>query len=91
MLPSSRSGSPAPTTFSSSSTTRGSTRLIEPYALRCSKAGNLLVYAIKAQTGEVRAYRVDRIEGVRITNTAFRPRYAVELSVALPVSTGLRR
>jgi hypothetical protein len=68
---------------------QGSTRLIEPYALRRSKAGNLLVYAIKAQTGEIRAYRVDRIEGIRITSTAFAPRYAIELSVALPVSTGL--
>jgi hypothetical protein len=70
---------------------QASTRLIEPYALRRSKAGNLLVYAIKTQTGEVRAYRVDRIEGVRITNTAFTLRYAIELSVALPVSTGRHR
>jgi predicted nucleotidyltransferase component of viral defense system len=70
---------------------QGSTRLIEPYALRRSQAGNLLVYAIKARTGEVRAYRVDRIEGVRITSTAFTPRYAIELSVALPVGTRRRR
>jgi predicted nucleotidyltransferase component of viral defense system len=69
---------------------QASTRLIEPYPLRRSKAGDLLVYAIKAQTGEVRAYRVDRIEGVHITDTAFTPRYAIELSVALPVSTGRR-
>jgi hypothetical protein len=69
---------------------QASTRLIEPYALRRSEAGDLLVYAIKAQTGEVRAYRVDRIEGVHITDTAFTPRYAIELSVALPVSTGRR-
>jgi predicted nucleotidyltransferase component of viral defense system len=64
---------------------QGSTRLIEPYALRHSKAGNLLLYAIKAQAGEVRAYRVDRIEGVRVTTAAFAPRYAIELSIALPV------
>lgn len=63
---------------------QGSVRLIEPYALRRSRAGDLLVYAIKAQTGEVRAYRVDRLEGVRITDTPFAPRYAIELSVALP-------
>jgi predicted nucleotidyltransferase component of viral defense system len=69
---------------------QASTRLIEPYALRRSKAGDLLVYAIKAQTGEVRAYRVDRIEGVHITDTAFTPRYAIELSVALPVISGRR-
>jgi hypothetical protein len=70
---------------------QGSTRLIEPYALRRSKAGNLLVYAIKGATDEVRAYRVDRIEGVRITETAFKPRYAIELAVPLPVRTGIRR
>jgi predicted DNA-binding transcriptional regulator YafY len=69
---------------------QGSARLIEPYALRQSKAGNLLVYAIKAETGEVRAYRVDRIEGVRLTDMSFVPRYAIELSVALPVRTGRR-
>jgi predicted nucleotidyltransferase component of viral defense system len=69
---------------------QGTTRLIEPYALRRSQAGNLLIYAIKTSTGEVRSYRVDRIEGVRVTNTAFVPRYALELSVALPVSTGRR-
>lgn len=69
---------------------KGSIRLIEPYALRRSKAGDLLVYAIKVETGKVRAYRVDRIEGVRATNTGFSPRYAIELSVAMPVRTGRR-
>jgi predicted DNA-binding transcriptional regulator YafY len=67
---------------------QGSTRPIEPYALRRSKAGDLLVYAIKSETGELRAYRVDRIDGVRITNTSFTPRYAIELSHALPVRSG---
>ena len=71
-------------------TYQGTTRLIEPYALRRSQAGNLLVYAIKVATGEVRAYRVDRIQGVRVTGTSFVPQFAIELSVALPVSTGRR-
>ena len=69
---------------------QGTSRLIEPYALRRSQAGNLLVYAIKAGTGEVRAYRADRIEGVRVTDRSFVPRYAIELSVALPITTGRR-
>ena len=69
---------------------QGTTRLIEPYALRRSQAGDLLIYAIKVATGEVRSYRVDRIQGVRVTGTSFVPRYAIELSVALPVSTGRR-
>lgn len=70
---------------------QGSTRLIEPYALRRSQAGNLLVYAIKFETGEVRVYRVDRIEGVCLTNRSFAPRYAIELSVALPVRARRQR
>lgn len=70
---------------------KGSTRLIEPYALRRSQAGNLLVYAIKIETREVRCYRVDRIEGVRVTRRSFVPQYAIELSVPLPVGTNAGR
>jgi len=70
---------------------QGSTRIVEPYALRRSQAGNLLVYAIRVDSGEVRSYRVDRIEGVRVLERAYNPRYAVELSGALPVRTGWRR
>jgi predicted nucleotidyltransferase component of viral defense system len=69
----------------------GSRRLIEPYALRRSRAGNLLVYGVRVDNGAVRAYRVDRIEGVRVTDRPFRPRYAIELGAARPVSTGGRR
>jgi predicted nucleotidyltransferase component of viral defense system len=66
---------------------QGTTRLVEPYALRRSEAGNLLVYAIKVATREVRSYRVDRIQGVRVTRTPFVPRYAIELSMAVPISS----
>lgn len=69
---------------------QSTTRIIEPYALRRSQAGNLLVYAIKVATGEVRAYRVDRIQGVRVTNTSFVPQYAIELSVAQSVTAARR-
>jgi Nucleotidyl transferase AbiEii toxin, Type IV TA system/WYL domain len=69
---------------------RGGHRLIEPYALRRSRAGDLLLYAARANNGEVRSYRVDRIEGVRVTNRSYRPRYAVELSSLSPVSRGRR-
>jgi predicted DNA-binding transcriptional regulator YafY len=69
---------------------QGSTRVIEPYALRRSQAGNLLVYAIRVDSGEVRSYRVDRIQGVRVLDRPYNPRYAVELSGALPVRTGWR-
>lgn len=45
----------------------GTTRAIEPYSLRRTRDGNLLLGAVRAATGEVRAYRVDRIQSVKIT------------------------
>jgi len=65
---------------------QNSRRLIEPYSLRRSKDGNLLLYAAKHETGEPRAYRVDRIEGARTTQTSFVPRYVVELTPSGPIS-----
>jgi predicted nucleotidyltransferase component of viral defense system len=59
---------------------QGSTRLIEPYSLRRTKEGNLLLYAVKHNTGELRSYRVDRIAGARVTETSFIPRYTIELT-----------
>jgi|GEM_PF-192546 len=43
---------------------QGSSRLIEPYSLRMTKNGDLLLYAVKHNTQEDRSYRVDRIGGV---------------------------
>lgn len=58
----------------------GRKRLIEPYCLRRTKAGHLLLHAIKIETGEARSYRVDRIQGVEATSTPFTPRYQIEFS-----------
>ncbi len=57
-----------------------SVRLIEPYSLRRTKEGKLILHAIKASTGEPRGYRVDRIESVKVTTKTFRPRYTIEFS-----------
>lgn len=65
---------------------QGTSRLIEPYSLRRSKAGDILLYAIKHQTNEPRSYRVDRIQSAEITNTSFIPKYAVELTPTGPIS-----
>ncbi len=65
---------------------KGTRRLIEPYSLRRSQAGNTLLYAIRADSREPRAYRVDRIESVRVTDKMFTPVYRVELDTAGPVS-----
>jgi predicted nucleotidyltransferase component of viral defense system len=67
-------------------TYQGSQRLIEPYSLRRTQEGNLLLHAVKHQTGELRSYRVDRIQGAEATQEPFIPRYAIEFSVSGPLS-----
>jgi len=57
-----------------------STRAIEAYSLRRSQAGDVLLMAVQATDGQPRSFRVDRIFGVRPTQTSFSPRYPVELT-----------
>jgi predicted nucleotidyltransferase component of viral defense system len=52
-------------------------RRVEPYSLRWTKDGNLLLFVVNDR-GQLRAYRADRIEGVRPTDETFRPRFLVE-------------
>lgn len=61
---------------------KNSWRLIEPYSLRRSSAGNLLLCAVRHEDGEVRSYRVDQIQGVEVSTTPFVPKYPVELTPA---------
>ncbi len=65
----------------------GTWRLIEPYSLRRTKEGNILLHAVKHNTGESRSYRIDRIEGAKITKIPFKPKYTIELTPAGPIST----
>lgn len=55
-------------------------REIEPYALRRTRTGAFLLYAVRAVDGGTRSYRVDRIRGVRVLQRSFQPRFAVELT-----------
>jgi predicted nucleotidyltransferase component of viral defense system len=57
-----------------------STRVIEPYSLRQARNGNILLYAVRADDGEIRAYKIDQINGASVTNRTFIPRYQVELT-----------
>lgn len=59
-------------------------RLIEPYSLRRTQEGNILLFALKYETAELRSYRVDRIQGADVTEKPFVPKYAVELT---PIGT----
>ena len=64
-----------------------STPNIEPYSVRRTSAGDLLLFGVKADTGDSRSYRLDRIRSATVTRQAFRPRYAVELSASGPLTT----
>ena len=59
---------------------------IEPYSVRRTSAGDLLLFGVKVDTGESRSYRLDRIRSATVTRQAFRPRYAVELTTASPLT-----
>jgi len=59
---------------------QGSVRRIEPYSLRRTRAGVILLFAIRTQNGESRSYRLDRIEGAVITDETFTPKFAIELT-----------
>ncbi len=65
---------------------QGSTRLIEPYSLRRTRDGNLVLHALRHESGEHRSYRVDRIQTARATTVPFTPTYAVEFSSAGPLA-----
>lgn len=61
-------------------------RLIEAYSLRRSKAGDVLLMAVRADDGEPRSYRVDSINGARATDRTFVARFPVELTPSGPLS-----
>lgn len=65
---------------------KGKIRTIEPYSLRRTRAGNLCLYGFELDVGHIKAYRVDRIEGVEATNRTFSPRYRIEFSATGPMS-----
>lgn len=59
---------------------RRSSRIIEPYSLRQAQNGNILLYAVRAEDGQIRAYKINQINDTSITNKVFVPRYQVELN-----------
>jgi len=65
---------------------QGSTRRIEPYSLRKTKEGNVILHAWNVDKNEHRSYRVDRIQGAHTSNQSFVPRYEIELTPSGPVS-----
>src|SRR5690606_31176480 len=64
---------------------RRSVRTIEPYSLKRSSAGNLLLFAVRADSGQSRSYRVDRIIGAQASQRSFEPKVVIELSGSSPI------
>ena len=61
-----------------------STRAIEAYSLRRSRAGDVLLMAVRAEDGQPRSYLANSILGVMPTQTTFSPRFPIELTPAGP-------
>lgn len=61
----------------------GRHRLIEPYSLRRTRDGHILLHAMRADGRGNRAYRVDRIQSVDVTNHPFTPRFLIEFPASL--------
>ncbi|MFV2056736.1 MAG: nucleotidyl transferase AbiEii/AbiGii toxin family protein [Thiohalomonadales bacterium] len=59
---------------------RRASRIIEPYSLRRAQNGNILLYAVRAEDSQIRAYKINQINDASITNRVFAPRYHIELS-----------
>jgi len=57
-----------------------SNRVIEPYSLRHTRAGRILLYGIRSDNRQLRAYRIDRIESIAVTSQSYRPAFLVEFS-----------
>lgn len=56
-----------------------SIRRIEPYSLRRTSSGDIVLHAFNTDKNEHRSYRIERIKGAHITNQIYIPRYKVEL------------
>ena len=69
----------------------GTTRRIEPYSLRRTRQGHIVLHAHNVDKDEHRSYQVDRIRGAQVTNQTFNPRFAIELTPAGPVAMASTR
>ena len=58
---------------------------VEPYSLAQTAAGDILLHTHDRAHDAHRTLRIDRIEGARVTNQSFTPRYQIQLSPQGPV------
>jgi predicted nucleotidyltransferase component of viral defense system len=58
---------------------QGSTRRVEPYSLRRTRDGHTLFFARRVDSGQIRSYRVDRIQRIEVTTQPFVPAYEIDV------------
>jgi predicted nucleotidyltransferase component of viral defense system len=61
---------------------KGKHRRAEPYSLRRSSSGDLLLYAWEVGSTHVKAFSVPEVRDLRVTAKAFKPRYEIEFAPA---------
>jgi len=59
-------------------------RVVEPYSIRIKGTGNRLLYIWEVTrgpkvTGQIKAYKINKIQSARVLQQSFTPRYAIEL------------
>ena len=64
-------------------------RLVEPYSVRRSSAGDLLLYTFDRRRGEVRSFTVSSIRHVTVTQQVFVPQRVIELTSSGPIHAPL--
>ncbi len=60
--------------------------ILEPYSLRRTKEKKLILHAIKAGTQEHRTFRVDWIQGIKVSTKPFVPKYQIEFTSIGPIN-----
>lgn len=58
----------------------GTTRLIEPYDLKRTHEGHLLLIALRHDNREWRSYRMDKVQDIKVSQISFTPQYLISLS-----------
>jgi hypothetical protein len=68
-----------------------STCLVEPYSLRTTSDGNMVLYGAKLPTGEILCLRTDSIVNAGLTRQPFTPRFSIEFIPEGPARLSARR
>ena len=59
---------------------RDGNHFIEPYSLRKTRSGQLTLYAVEYETGEIHSYALEHIQSIRVSAASFTPRFAIDVS-----------